>query len=142
DEIEHLLRVRQELVVVRDRLRLAPDGDHRPLRAVLGEAVADLALGRRAVGALGRLRHPALAQEDDRGFHVAVRLLQGALAVHHPGARLVAELLDERRRDLRHYEGSSVGAPLASVGAAASGALSAGSSTDACASTAGAAPFS
>ena len=54
DGVEHVLRVREELVVVRDRLGLAADRDHRALRAVVGEAVADLALGRLAAGALRR----------------------------------------------------------------------------------------
>ena len=54
------------------------------------------ALGRLAAGALGGGRHALLAQELERGLEVAARLLQRALAVHHPGAGLVAELLHER----------------------------------------------
>src|SRR5581483_12205962 len=130
DRLEHLLRVAEELVAVGDEVGLAADGDHRPLRAVLGEAVADLPFGRCTVGALRRLRHAALAQEDDRRLHVAVRLLQGALAIHHPRTRLVAQLLDERSRDLGHYDcssavGSAASAEAAGSGSPASAALSA-----------------
>ena len=37
---------------------------------------------------------PALAEERPGGLEVATGLLQRALAVHHPRAGLVAELLD------------------------------------------------
>src|SRR5512142_2171608 len=53
DRLEHALRERLELVAFRDRLRLAADGDHHALRAVLREAVADETLGRITVCALG-----------------------------------------------------------------------------------------
>src|SRR5579864_2495381 len=137
DEVEHLLRVREELVAVRNEVGLAADRDHRPLRAVICDAVADLALGRGTVGALCGLRHASLAQQHGRGFHVAVRLLQRALAVHHSGARLVAKLLDERCRDLRHHSATSGSAPGSGSGSAA--AAGSGSAT---ASGAGAVPFS
>src|SRR5581483_11627617 len=61
--------------------------------------------------------HPLLAQEDDRGLHVAVRLLEGALAVHHPGARALPELADELGGDLRHQPSTSVAAREAAAGA-------------------------
>src|SRR5439155_9134446 len=69
-------------------------------------------------GALRRVRHPLFAQEDDRGLHVAVRLLQRALAVHHSGARALAELADELSRDLRRHQASSVPAFVGSPSAA------------------------
>src|SRR4051794_33663432 len=65
DGVEHLLRPVHELVVVRYRLGLAADGDHRALPAVIGDAIADLTLGRLAARALRRLRHAALAQQHD-----------------------------------------------------------------------------
>ena len=83
--LEHPLRERLELLVLRDRLGLAADGDHRA-DAVL-DPVADEALGRRAAGTLRHLRHPPLAEERARGLEVAARLLERALAVHHRGAR-------------------------------------------------------
>src|SRR5581483_2856162 len=120
DGLEHGLRVREELVVVRDRLGLAADRDHRSLGAVVGEAVPDLALGRLAPRALRRARHALLAQEDDGRVHVAVRLLQRLLAGHHPGAGAVAQLLDEACRDLRsHYCSTSSGASTCTPGSAA-----------------------
>ena len=86
DDVEHLLREREELVVLRDRLGLAADGDHRAARPSSATRVADLALRRLAAGALARLGHPALAQQPLRGLDVAAGLLERALAVHHPGA--------------------------------------------------------
>ena len=57
--------------------------------------VADEALGRLASRTLAGGRHAALAQERAGGVEVAARLLERALAVHHPRAGRVAELLDE-----------------------------------------------
>ena len=65
--------------------------------------VADEALARRAAGALAGEGHAALAQERPGGFEVAVRLLERALALHHPGAGGVAELLDEPGGDRRAH---------------------------------------
>src|SRR5207302_9376054 len=61
DRVEHLLRERLELVVLRDRLGLAADGDHRALRAVVGQAVADEPFGRLAARTLRGTRHALLA---------------------------------------------------------------------------------
>ena len=55
-------------------------------------------------GALGRLRQPALAEERDRLFHVAVRFGQRGLALHHARAGLVAKLLHLICRDCCHCE--------------------------------------
>jgi hypothetical protein len=109
DCVEHVLRVREELVVVRHRLCLAADSDQRAPAPVVRQPVADLTLARLAARALRRLRHPLLAQESDGGLEVAVRLLEGALAVHHPRAGLVAELLDEACRNHSH-ESVGIGA--------------------------------
>src|SRR3954471_18140055 len=57
-EVEHVLAERLELVALRDGLRLATDCHHRPAGPVVRQAVADEPFGRRAVGALLRLRHP------------------------------------------------------------------------------------
>src|SRR5437899_12966643 len=103
--VQHLLRERLELVVLRYGLGLAPDRDHRSLRVVLGEPVSDEPFRRLAPGTLLRLRHALFAEQGDRRVHVAVRLLERALAVHHPGAGAVSELLDERCRDLSHWPG-------------------------------------
>src|SRR5207248_10486892 len=94
--------------------------------------VADLALRRLAPGPLRRLRHAALPQHDDGGLHVAVRLLERALAVHHPGARAVAQLLYERGRDLRGHCSTSVVAADAPASAVPSccGACPVGTGTD------------
>jgi hypothetical protein len=102
DRLEHLLGEGQELVVVRDRLGLTADGDHRALLRVVVEAVSDLPFRGRAVRALGRAGHTLLAQQANGGLDVPVRLLQRALAVHHRRAGLVAQLFDECSRDLSH----------------------------------------
>jgi hypothetical protein len=62
---------------------------------VVGERVSDLALRRLAVRALGGLAEAALAQQLLSGLDVAACLDEGALAVHHPRAGQLAELLDE-----------------------------------------------
>ena len=49
------------------------------------------------------LAEAALAQNRVRLLEVAVRLRQGVLALHHPRARLVAELLDLSRRNCRSH---------------------------------------
>ncbi len=49
---------------------------------------------RDAIGLLGSLGQALLAQEVDRGLHVAVGFLQCLLAIHHAGAGLVAQLLN------------------------------------------------
>ena len=105
---QHVVRERQEVLVLRDRLGLAADRDDRAVCVVgLDE---DDALGRLAVGALRGGRHALLAQELDGRVEVAVRLLQRALAVHHPRARRVAELLHHGGGDLGHDFSSSASA--------------------------------
>src|SRR6266540_1279220 len=125
-----LRRERLELLVLRDRLGLAADRHHR--RVVVGDAVADDALGRLAPGALRSRREPALAQQHTRRLDVAARLLEGALALHHPRAGRVAELLDEAGRDRGHsavtswVSGSAVASASGSAVASASSSGSAG----------------
>src|ERR671924_1292573 len=119
-ELEHLPREGLELVVLGHGLGLAADGDHRP--AVGVDVVADEALRRLAARALARLGHALLAQDALRRLEVAARVLERALAVHHPRAGLVAELLHELGRDLGHSDGAS--SPVSgagSVGASATG---------------------
>src|SRR2546421_2871980 len=89
DEVEDLLRERPKLVVLRDRLRLAADGDHRPVVGV--HAMLDEAFGGGTAGPLPRLGHALLAQETLRSLEVAARLLERPLAVHHPRTGLVAD---------------------------------------------------
>src|SRR5581483_5813099 len=96
---------------------------------------------RRAVGALRGRRHALLAQELDRLVEVAGGLLKGALALHHPRARRVAELLDHCCGDVGHaLSPSSVafspgsttsfsGASATSAAAGAAGAAGAGASS-------------
>ena len=114
--LQELLGVGEEVVVVRDGLGLAADRDDRA--DVVAHHHADLALARRAVGALRGGRHALLAQQLDGLVEVAVGLLERALAVHHPGARRVAQLLDHRSGDLGHSAASSV-ARLGGVGCSA-----------------------
>ena len=69
--------------------------------ALVGDVEHDLALGGLAAGALRRLRDALLAQQLLRRLEVAAGLLERALAVHHPRAGLLAELLDEAGGDRR-----------------------------------------
>src|SRR5206468_8096191 len=109
DGVDDALGEGQELLVVRDGLRLAADGGHG--RDRLAEPVDDLALRRLAAGALPRRRKALLAQELLCRVQVAARLLERALAVYHPRAGVVAELLDEARRYLdAHVASTSSGA--------------------------------
>src|SRR5262249_61645612 len=61
--------------------------------------VADQPLGRGAAGLLGRGGEPALAEQRQRRVHVAAGLGEGPLALHHPRAGRVAELLHLISRD-------------------------------------------
>src|SRR5215207_239066 len=97
---EHLLCEGLELLMLPYLLALAADADERA--HLLVDQRQDDALGRLAARTLACLRHPALAQELLRGVDVAFGLLQRPLGVHHPRAGLVAEQLDECRRDLSH----------------------------------------
>ncbi len=96
---QHLLGKRAELLVLRDGLGLAADRDDRPTFSCTRSRPA---LGRLATGTLRRRRHAFLAQQLDGFVEVAVRLLERALAVHHPRARRIAELLHHRGGDLGH----------------------------------------
>src|SRR3954452_13741204 len=100
DLVEHALREGEELVVLRHRLGLAADSDDRADGAV--DAGEDTALGRLATRPLARLREASLAERTARGVEVSPALDERPLALHHPGARRVAELLDEACGDLRH----------------------------------------
>src|SRR3954452_8608866 len=105
-----------EPLVVRDRLGLAAEGNDDAALGVVGHAVPDLALGRLAAGALGCTGESALPQQRLRRLEVAVRVLEGALAVHHPGARLVASLRDQSDRAIGHAT-APVGGTSRSLGA-------------------------
>ena len=94
DRLEHALAELLELFVVRHRLGLAPNRHDRA--DAVADAIADETLRRRAVGALRRLGHALLAQKRDRGVDVTAGLLQRALALHHPCAGRLAELLHQR----------------------------------------------
>src|SRR5205823_3255574 len=87
------------------------------------DAVADETLRGRSAGALARLGHALLAQEALRGLEVAAGVLERTLAIHHPRAGLVAELLHELCRDLGHSVGASscVASGSGSAGGSATG---------------------
>src|SRR5215204_966957 len=100
DFIEHALRERPELSVLRDGLRLAADRDERAVR--LRHPSENYAFWSLAARALPGLGHSPLPEELLRGLQVGVRLLQRALRVHHRSPGLIAELLHEGRGDLSH----------------------------------------
>src|ERR671922_841331 len=121
DGLEHLLGEREKLLVLRDRLGLAAHRDQRA--SVLRDPREHDPFSGLPTRAFAGLGHPALAQEPLCGLDVTARLLEGALAVHHPGARLVPELLDEPGWNLgrAHWASPSSGvASAASVSAALS----------------------
>src|SRR3954454_17131361 len=95
----HVARELLEVVVARDEVGLAVDLDeHADLPGRVHIALDD-ALGRRAGAALGGLRLTLHAQDLDRLVDLTARLDQRVLAVHHPRARAVAELLHVLRGD-------------------------------------------
>src|SRR4051794_33331839 len=108
-----------ELLGVGDEVGLAVDLDERPNGVVEVDVRVDPALVGASPGALGRAREPLLAQELRCARDVAVGLDQRALAVHHPGAGRVAELLNHRGVDIGHQDPSPTGAE-GSAGAEAS----------------------
>ena len=97
-----------ERVRPRDEVRLAvqlDQGRHAGLHVV-----ADEPFGRHAAGLLRGGGETLLAEDLLGLLHVAVRLLERALAIEHSGARLLAEHLD-------HHCGNRHGIPLTSKGA-------------------------
>src|SRR5204862_5412179 len=102
----------------------------------------------RTGGALRRRRHALLAEQLDGVVEVAVRLLERALALHHPRARRIAKLLDHRRGDVGHALSPSLTAVVSpgsvtsySGASATSSAFGAASSSAAAAAAASASFF-
>ena len=91
-----------ELLVAGDEVGLAVDLDEHADPA----AGVDVAADRGPRGPRGRpssRRPPGRAREQRDGrVDVAAGLLEGALAVHEPGAGQLAQLLDRLGRDVRH----------------------------------------
>ena len=84
DGVEHVPANVAEVVVLRHGLGLAADATSVPAAAL--DAGEHDALGRRPVGPLRRGGQALLAQELLGGIDIAVRILERALAVHHPRA--------------------------------------------------------
>src|SRR6476646_5094648 len=107
-----------ELVAAGDEVRLALDlhqHAHLPGRVDVGRHDA---LGGGSPASLGGRRLPLHAKDLDRLVDVALRLPEGGLAVHDPGAGAVPELLDVRRLDLVAVGTHELGSWPASAGAA------------------------
>src|SRR5918995_1333991 len=107
-----------ELVGVRDEVRLAVHFDQHTHGVVEMDVAVDQPLVRRSTRALRHRCETLLAEELDRTLHVSAGLLQRALAIHHPGARALAELLDLLGGDLAHRSDPSVASALGSSGSA------------------------
>src|SRR5262249_36328879 len=116
-----------ELRVVGHRLGLTADSDHGA-DVLLGEVEDDLALGGLASGLLRGLREALLADELDRLLHVPAGLDESALAIHHPRAGALAELLDLAGGDLGHDRTSSVSVSVSAASASAGWTASAAAS--------------
>ena len=93
-------RERDEVVVAGDEVGVAVDLDEHAGLAVGVDVGLDGALGGLAAAHLEGLVAELHAQQLDGGVDVAVRLGERRLAVHHPGARPVAQLLDLRGGDV------------------------------------------
>ena len=89
-------RERDEVVVAGDEVGVAVDLDEHAGLAVRVDVGLHGALGGLAAAHLEGLVAEADAQQLDGGVDVAAGLGQRRLAIHHPGARLVAQLLDLR----------------------------------------------
>src|SRR5690606_33199081 len=82
----------QELLILRNEVGLADELNHRGCALALSHGDQTLA-GLTALTLRDTLQ--TLETQDLNGLlHVAVRLDQGGLAVHHAGAKAVAQLLD------------------------------------------------
>ena len=75
-------------------------GDERAARAFGGHA--NQPVRSRAAGFLRGRRQPLLAQPIDRRLDVAAGLDQRLFTIHHPGAGLLTQFLDQAGRDLHH----------------------------------------
>src|SRR5215211_28579 len=107
-----------ELVGVRDEVGLAVELDEHAHRPVEVDVALDHALVRRSPGALRGRREALLSQVRDGRLEVSSDLDQGGLAVHHPGAGRLPELLDLRCGDRAHPvspAGDSAGVSFASA---------------------------
>jgi hypothetical protein len=96
----HAADERLELLVLSDEVRLGINLDHGTAGAVHGHA--DQPLGRDPTRLLGGGGKTLGAQPVHRSFHVAVRLGQRLLAVHHARAGALAQFLDGRGGHLSH----------------------------------------
>ena len=91
---------RLEQLVARDEIGLGIDLDDGAGGAARRDP--DKPFGGDAPGLLGGGGKPLLAQPIDRGLDIAAALAERALAIHHAGAGLLAQFLDQRRGDLGH----------------------------------------
>ena len=115
-------RERDEVVVARDEVGLAVDLDDRADLRVVVDVGLDRPLGGDALAAVLDALALLDAQQLDRLLDVAVGLGQRALAVHHAGARAVAQRLDVGGRDVSHRW-----PPARLLGSGAAGAAASGS---------------
>ena len=113
-----LARELHEVLVAGHEVGLAVDLDQRADLAVVVHVAGDEPLAGGPLAALGGLGLALDPQQLDGLLHVAVGLLERGLAVHHPGARALAQLLHVLRRDLGAHDGlSSSGIEGALLGA-------------------------
>src|SRR5205085_534340 len=98
---------------------LAVDLDEDADAAARVDVAADQALARLSAGLPARGGHAPLAQDLGRLLDIAVGLGQGALAVHHPRARALAEIADHLGGDLGHADQRLDSGPDAAAAAVA-----------------------
>ena len=100
-----------EQVVAGDEVGFRIDLDHDALGAL--HQHADQTFGGDAAGFLRRFRETLLAQPVLRRRHIALRLGERGLAIHHAGAGRLAQFLDHLGRDIRHRRHYSAVSSLA-----------------------------
>src|SRR6266851_659503 len=89
-----------EQLVARDEIGLGIDFDRGPGAAPRGDP--DKPFGSDPPGLLRGGGETLFAQPVDSALDVAAGVAERALAIHHPGAGLVAQFLDQRRGHLGH----------------------------------------
>ncbi len=100
--------------VTGDEIGLRIDLDKGTGRSACGRA--DQPLGGDPAGLFGGGGQPLFAQPVDRRLDIAAAVTERPLAVHHTGAGLLAQLLDQRRGHLDHCLPSRLSPPIVVTG--------------------------
>ena len=97
--IQNLVNKPAEVLVLGDKVGLAIQFEKHASFAIVAEPGCDSPFRSRPGRLFVRRRHTLFPEDDFRLFEIAVGLGECRLAIHHPGIRFVAELLDGFDRD-------------------------------------------